>query len=59
MVGLKMFSTIIHKKEDGAVEIYHGIVMEKYNDFFVFGFRVFNKNYIWNCYYDYWQLIEK
>lgn len=53
-----MYSTIVHINENGTKEIYHGIVLEKHKDFFVFGFRVSDRNYIWNCYYDYWQLLE-
>lgn len=48
-----MFDTIIH---DG--EIYHGLVLEKFNGGFWFGFRNNGNNYIWNCDTKYWKLVE-
>lgn len=48
-----MFSTIIHGNE-----IYHGIILEKFETGFIFGFRIDGRNYIWECNYDYWKLIE-
>jgi len=52
-----MFATIIERNAEHP-KIYHGIVLEKYGDYFIFGFRVDGKNYEWNCGHDYWILIE-
>ena len=51
-----MFSTIIHRNEDGTQETYHGLILEKYDEHFVFGFRVGGRNHVWECRYDYWEL---
>lgn len=47
-------ATIIHENQ-----IYHGIILHKFNGGFIFGFRVGGRNYEWNCRYDYWRLIEE
>jgi hypothetical protein len=51
-----MFSTIIHRNSDGTQEMYHGYLFEQHDEYFVFGFRVSCRNYIWECRNDYWEL---
>jgi hypothetical protein len=51
-----MFSSIIHMDYDGTTEIYHGYLLDRKDDYFVFGFRVNRRNYVWECRYDYWDL---
>ena len=58
MEGVNYFATIIHKTSDDKFIIYHGEVLEKWKDGFKFGFRINGHNYIWDCDYDYWTLIN-
>jgi len=40
-------------------DIYHGILLEKFDRFCRIGLRVDGMNVvIWECYYDYWELFE-
>jgi len=48
-----MFSTIV-SRENG--DMYHGLVLEQHESFFIFAFRVGYRNYIWQCHYNYWEL---
>lgn len=45
--------TIIHDNL-----IYHGQVISYYAGGFYFGFRIRDKNFIWQCDYNYWTLIK-
>ncbi|MCX8130028.1 MAG: hypothetical protein N3I35_08020 [Clostridia bacterium] len=47
------FSTIKHNNT-----LYHGFVLRRYERGFTFGFRMNDRNYIWECDYDYWELIN-
>ena len=49
-----MFSTIIDKNKN----TYHGFLTEENEDSFIFAFRINQKNYIWKCDKNYWQLIK-
>jgi hypothetical protein len=51
-----MFSTIIHRNADGTQETYHGIILEQHEEYFVFGFKLGGRNYVWECRPDYWEL---
>jgi hypothetical protein len=55
------FVTIKQKNvEPGNMpNIYHGTLLEKYDRFCRIGLRVNGmKAIVWECYYDYWELIE-
>ena len=50
-----MFSTIISKR-DGAM--YHGYILKWVNkDTWIFGFRLKDTNYEWECNSSYWTLL--
>ena len=49
-----MFQTIINKYNGN---MFHGLVLENHGHFFIFAYRTNDKNYVWDCHYDYWKVL--